>query len=126
MTDPRKQAYQSYVREIADRMGLKDWRITIEDKPPENPNSQASIWMAYGQRLARLYLSEAFLNESPEERRDTIVHELVHLHLAPANDIAGESMPAAVKPAYERMFEYAVDALTKCICPAIPLPSIGA
>lgn len=116
--------FQPYVRSLADSIGLKDWKIQISEAPPPNSDSaEASTWTAYGQRRAEIYLSDRFLGSSSEEQRDTVVHELLHLHFAPMDGIVTDVVEAGPYKAYSRLFEYGIDAVAVAIAPRFLLPS---
>ena len=43
--DPRRAAYEPYLRSLADRMGLKDWSVAISDDPPKSETADASVFI---------------------------------------------------------------------------------
>jgi hypothetical protein len=125
MTDPRKQLFSPYVRQIADLMGLKDWIVHVGDGPPTASNANASTFLRYGAKDALIKLSEDFLNDPPAHQRITIVHELIHLHLAPADGLITDFLGDETDPrykAYWRMMEYAIDGLAVAWAETLPLP----
>ena len=73
--------WQAYVRDIADRIGLKDWVIVLGDEPADDGND-AQIKCIYGHQRAMLWLDPEFADFTPDKQRGTIVHELIHCHLA--------------------------------------------
>lgn len=121
MTDPRKQAFAPYARCLADLLALKDWLVKVNEEPPSD-GADATMWLAVKRKRAEVCLSEAFLDMTPEEQRQRIVHELIHCHLEPAWEIAAESLPAEALPGFARMMEYAIDGLADGIAPHLPPP----
>jgi hypothetical protein len=121
MRDDERERWATYVRDIADRMGLKDWTITVPGAPPED-HDDASTRMSYGRKVARVYLPDSFRHETPEEQRDIIVHELVHPHFAAMDGMAEDWLDSDRYVAFLRMFEYGVDAMAAVIAPHMPLP----
>lgn len=125
MTDPRKQAFAAYLRELADRMGLKDWEITVKDGPPDDRSARCSVWMRYGGKQARTYLSEEFLRGTPEEQRADLVHELVHLHFAAMDGVVEDALSPEMYRAYQRLWEYGIDGIAEAWAPSLPLRLAG-
>ena len=118
----RRQRWAPYVRQLADILRLKDWRIQVlEDLPPEN--ALASCAPVEGRKYANLRLGECFLVDAAEEQRHTIVHELLHCHLGPMTRMieAHDGMP----PAAMLALEYCVDGLADAIAPLLPLPPVS-
>lgn len=115
MTDYRKQRFQGYVRELADTLKLKDWEIKIKDGGARE-GAIASIYMPYGQKKASLYFSEEFLEETLEEQRQIIIHELVHLHFENAMFLGKK------RKGFDKAMEIAIDEISTAIATYFPLP----
>jgi len=99
-------------------MQINDWRVWLAaDDPPGDPKAMAAIEMTYGRRSARIWLSEAFLRDSPEEQRHTIVHELAHIFFAASEEIARTEMPDGAYQSWRLMHEYGVDAVADALAP---------
>lgn len=115
------------VRRLADRMGLRDWRIEVLEEPPEDEWALASCEPLRGRRYALLRLSERWYRLAPHDQRAALVHELIHCHVASACDVVRCELPAHLSPAtyevvwasFHRQIEYAVDGLTGVIAPLI-------
>ena len=115
----RRQRWAPYVRQLADTLRLKDWRIQVlEDLPPEN--ALASCCPISGRKYADIRLGESFLIDTAAEQRHTIIHELLHCHFGPMSRMieAHDGMP----PAAMLAMEYCVDGLADAIAPLLPLP----
>ena len=69
-----------YIRELADLMGLSEWRLTLldDDCPPENG---ADVSITYGQQAAAIRIDGEWATFTPERLRHFVVHELVHCHV---------------------------------------------
>lgn len=127
----RKQTTVEYTRQIAVSMGLGGWTIE-ESADPANEGCLAEIEATYGQRHAKLSLCKEWDDLPAEDQRDTIVHELVHVHLAHLTqlgfDIIDGLEPAATKASQASLNlaeEYAVDAMANAWAPYMPLPGGG-
>lgn len=116
----RRQRWTSYIRQLADALHLRDWRIEVSEELPAGENSIASCQPVYGRKYAVIRLSEGFLNDDHDEQRHTVIHELLHCHTGPMNRLleAEESFTASVR----QTMEYMVDGLADAIAPLLPLP----
>lgn len=114
--------YQPYVRELADRMQLRDWTISVVPNEPPGEKALADILRTKGRRDARLRLSEQFLRESEEEQRDTIVHELIHMHGAVVDSFLVDKLNDDWQT-FSTLREYETDALAAAVASLMPLPS---
>jgi hypothetical protein len=115
-----RQRWLPYVRRIADLMMLKDWRIEISEEPPAASDACASCDPVQGRKMATLRLSSGFLEDPPDDQRQTVVHELIHCHLGHSWRLleANDHMSNGSKMA----LEYAVDGLADAFAPFLPMP----
>jgi hypothetical protein len=125
MLDPRRQRWLPYVRDLADRLHLKDWAFALDDDGPSGSDDAASICCVEGRRIGHIRLSDSFLANIPTVQRHIVTHELIHCHVDAAWSIAVEAMPAEVHPAFRRMAEHAVDGLADAFAPLMPLPKFA-
>lgn len=130
-----RKAFGYYVRWIADEMGLRDWRFEIEWRDPEEDRHVsghvrgASCDPVPGRRMATLGFDDGIRKQDPEELRETVVHELVHCHLAPLwaqlrQDLLspfGQETYDAFLASVERNMEFGVDALSVALAKHMPL-----
>lgn len=77
----------TYVREVADLMGLRDWTFELPPYPPEPTDHEghralASTEVAYGRRVATICIADDWAEWRPSKLRSTVVHELLHCHFA--------------------------------------------
>lgn len=127
----RARYWLAYVRLLADEMGLSDWSFEIEVEPAPDEVS-ACIRCVPGRRYAIIRLSSTWEKKLPEEQRNGVAHELIHAHLARANDLADSegALPTLLgRPAwtafyqgFELALEDGVDALATVIARNLPLP----
>ncbi len=124
MTDPRKAAFEPYLRCLADKMGLRDWSVGIAEGVPDNANHTAEAQCRYGRKVLWVFLSEDFLGNSERTQRATLCHELIHAHMAPMHQLLirelGDGGPFE---AYRMLMEYAVDGMAEEWARSLPLPS---
>jgi hypothetical protein len=110
-------------------MRLGHYRIDLSAEPPQGEprGPRCTSWVE--KYRAELAVSDEFLAASPADRRYTMVHELLHVHLAPlshrADDLV-EHLPKKARDGWEtalyRDEELIVDALAQLIAPFMPLP----
>lgn len=123
-----RRALAAYIRSVADAMGLRDWEIRLSDDWAKD-DVAATIRAAHGRKFAKVSVARGFRNESPEDQRDTIVHELIHLHLEPAADMVyrdlekllGRPADAVFTNAFDRNLEYGIDGLACALARHMPL-----
>jgi hypothetical protein len=125
------KALGEYVRDLADRMGLRDWVINIMKDPPENVNHGACIDVIYGRRVANLQFREEWPEWDSEQLRSTVCHELVHCHINPLRNAIDNIEAAVGKMIYDPLYnsvtdyiEYATDAIATAWAETLPLPEV--
>jgi len=81
VTDEEWSVLHAYVRDCADRLGLRDWTLVIRHDPPDEEDALADTLATEGRRRAVIRFCENFRELDVEEQRNTVVHELLHCHL---------------------------------------------
>ena len=115
--------FRPYIREVADQMQLRDWQIFVSNKRA-GEGRRARVFFPGGRKVATIWLSKNFLRSAPEEQRQTVCHELCHLHFAPMHTPTWEALPEAARPFYVNALELGVDALAEVLAPFLPLPPV--
>jgi len=115
----RRQKIGLYVRALMSMIGLRDWKLDVREELPAN-GGQASVELLHGRKYAVLRLSEDFLNDTPEGQRQTICHELIHIHQAPWIRVL--EVKEYDDPAVKLAMEYATDGLADGFAQFLPLP----
>jgi hypothetical protein len=82
-----------YVNKLKNMMGLSNWTIMMQTKP-SSADALGETEVIHGQHLAKMYLHKDFRKDSPEDIRATIVHELLHCHMA----VIEEAVHEVLKP----------------------------
>lgn len=129
LTAADRAALTTYVRTLADALGLKDWKITIE-KEPSDDDCDASIQGVYGRRIGMLWIHRDFRTFSSDRQRQTLIHELLHLHFEPmrhhvenlleASTAVSPEMFDLVESVLSTGAEYGIDTLAEAIAPKYP------
>lgn len=121
-----------WLREAADKLELRDWTFEFKHQPASD-HLAGTIESTYGQRVAELKLAASFRDLSADEQRDTLVHELLHVHRDGIRlyfdevlpDLIGRPAFIAVTQTYRLLDELATDAISKAIAgyfPPLELP----
>jgi hypothetical protein len=126
------QTFEEWVRIVANTLNLTDWTISLEWDDTLEDNYLARCIVQHARNEAKIILGKSFLELSPSEKRDTIVHELLHCHFATVDEYVSDTIPVLIgKPAYtawesayDLMGERAIDNVAMAISAigAIPLP----
>lgn len=127
MTNRQRRSLAKYIAGVAVEIGLRDWTLRFEAAPCEDP-ALATVQTVYGRKIANVRVAADFSDYSPEEQRNAIVHELIHVHFAQQNqavadalDVLGHEAQTVAAAAYRVGHEYGVDGLAYAIAPNYPL-----
>lgn len=119
----------AYVREVADRIELKDWRFTVGIAVCSDPHRAAEIETIYGRRRATITVSPETIAGDRDELRLTVVHELVHVHTNPIRAQLDNVESVLGKPAFTTIWnattdvlELATESIACALAPHMPLP----
>ena len=127
MTRRDQKALREYVRWVADRVGLRDWHFTLFYEHDEE-DAIAICTPTYGRRRAKIQFAADFRTLDVDEQRNSVIHELLHCHLAAVQDQVRLDLPKELaQSAYNLFFaafrqnlEYAVDAISASLAKDIP------
>jgi len=124
-----------YVNTMKRMMHLSDWTVLMQNEPC-SPDCLAETDVITGQHLAKMFLSKTYTKDTPENLRATIIHELLHCHLAPiselsveilkplAEDLGGSRVIKSAINGIEYETERSIDAISEAIAPYFPLPAM--
>lgn len=110
-----------YIRKLMGLMELTDWRLKLSDEPCAIGN-YASIVAYTSQREAVMHLAWNWRTYGARITRETITHELIHLHCEPTMEYARKCSADSDWNAIKYLNEYTVDAIARVIDPFLPLP----
>lgn len=142
LTVARRRAFGTYVREVADRVGLRDWHLDLCYGSPtlSRPDYAQDDFTAIcepteGRRHAVITFSAEIVASAEasvdrEWLRQTVVHELVHLHLsALTSTVRRDLCDRLASDAYHlfergftRHLEHGIDAIAYAWAEELPLP----
>lgn len=127
MTSEQRQSLATYTSEMAVELGLTDWTLDFPNDEPSIEDAIASVDPVYGRKRATIRFRRDFMHCPPEEQRQTVIHELVHLHFAAQTQAVVDALKPLGMTAelaadyYQLTHEYAVDALAEAIARYFPL-----
>lgn len=129
MNDQQHSTYEAYLHELADRLLLRDWEISLSRQWADN-DAYAQVVPYDREDHLTIRIAEGFDGHSPEERREWLLHELLHAHLARVDrtiDRLGELRPddMAVQltvKAHKDESEIVVQRLARILASVMPLP----
>jgi hypothetical protein len=79
MTPDAKRVLVNYIRDAADKMGMKDWSFDISARDPlSGAIASTEIWG--DSHTATVWIGKTFWKYGPRMQREVICHELVHWH----------------------------------------------
>lgn len=129
MNDRQYQYWNDYIDTLKDKLGLKDWIISISRDSPENRDSTADFEGVYGRKCATIRLGDNFFSQEPAAMRQTLVHEVLHAHTDPLRmdfHRACDELPKKLRSWSQSQFlidlEFVVDGLAEAIAQFLPLP----
>ena len=128
MNRERARYWGEYMRDLADRLELRDWTVTC-DRDYAQPPYGATADCIYGRKSVTVAVCAGFDDWPPERQRQTIVHELLHAHTArtsrllhEARDTIGKYWVGQLDTTIRQDLEYAIDAIACALDKHMPLP----
>jgi hypothetical protein len=124
-----RQTPLEYCRQLANLIGLTHWRIDLEPGDPDD-DALASMRVISGQQRAMLKIGRGYTADTPEDQRSTMLHELIHVHLWPCDDVIeavgpllGTAAANLATSQHNLAVERATDSLAVAIAEHFPLPA---
>jgi hypothetical protein len=119
---------ESYVADLQAALNVANWKVSVA-REASDVDAWADINPHEQNHTAELRVSHDFWKQTPEQQREVLVHEILHLVTARLDqtvealeDAMGKVLWAVFEPQYENATERAVDQLARIIAPTIPLP----
>lgn len=132
LSGARRAALEAYVSEVRASLRLDAWDVRLADEwPDDGEDVYAQIDPCEQRWIATLRLGSGFWDLPPEDQRNTIVHELLHLHHVRLTDVTrlgawrhqvGQALYDHLVDQVKREAELMVDALASVLAPFVPLP----
>jgi hypothetical protein len=132
MSESHAEAARAYIRTLADRLGLRDWKFVVTDHPGETGPNLLDVATVPGRRLAHVRILPLFYEVTAAERRHAVVHELFHCHMNPLLDHAEMLRPPLGGQTFDMFFqdhvrrlEEGLDAIAGCVAPDLPMLNLA-
>lgn len=130
LTAEQADTIQAYIWQIRDLMGLRHWDVYLAAKPaPRDAN--AMVHPVDGRLVCPLFVARNWWeNRTPDEKRNDIVHELIHVMHRDQTDLIRLAMAQSgylpekattlLWTAFKQQTEILVDHLASVIAPTMP------
>jgi hypothetical protein len=117
-----------YMRDTADRLGLRDWFFSLNWEPSEHEDADASIEVTFGRKHAAVSLGRDFAYFDDDRKKHCIIHELLHCHLdslesmlrATLPDLLGQPTWSVVESVEHERIEQVTDVLAEVMAKYLP------
>lgn len=121
--------FKSYVRDLSKLLLLGDWHIILTIKARTDDDADFAVTNFAELGTAEITFYSVLFDESEEFIRETVVHELLHLHFRRLNEVMESSEPVLGVAAYGILMrnqdaaeESTVQTLARILAPLCPLP----
>lgn len=130
MNDVQFAAYSEYLRDLANRLLLADWEVEL-GRSKADDDAWAQVRVSDVENHARIKVNwPEFFHRTPEEQREWLTHECLHLHLDRPDRIVAQlaeqwsenSATQFAKTAHSKEIEICVQRLARLLAPHLPLP----
>lgn len=118
-------ALQAWIDAAKPIMGLSHWHLTAAADPPDGDDSvYAGTFFHDNSDRATVHLGDAYWKESPDDRRTTLAHELVHCVTRQHRRFVQTHLLPRDREYGSEIHEIMVDHLAAIIAPLLPMPDI--
>lgn len=132
MNDTTFAAYSAYIRTLANALLLADWEIAF-DRSAADYGTWAQVTVCDVENHARVYVWwPEFFHRSLAEQRQSLIHELLHLHLDRPQRIMthlsehnDDGVSQFARDAHRKEIEICVQRLARILAPHLPLPPVN-
>jgi hypothetical protein len=125
----RFDALESYVAELQEALNVANWKVSVA-REASDVEAWADINPHEQNYTAELRVSHDFWRQTPEQQREVLVHEVLHIVTARLDQTVealeeafGKVVWAIFEPQYVNATERVVDHLAKVLAPNLPLPA---
>lgn len=129
----RQRKLERYVEKVKPLLGIQDWEVFIAQDAPTKKGVVANCSRMKHRKVGILRFGPQFWRMPQHERKETVIHELLHCVLAQVSDVvdfqAAELLEDPVADAlwasHEMASEYAIDSLSVGLAKVFPdLPNL--
>lgn len=129
MNDAQHAPYGTYLRTLGDRLLLRDWELQLR-RDPSDDGSYASVFVMDTENHAIVRVCEEFFTHPLADRREWLVHELMHAHLDRPSRVVSQlaaqfednAATQFAKQTHDKEIEVCVQRMARILAPLMPLP----
>lgn len=122
-----RDAIERWLQAAALAIGLPGWRVIVSAGLPKSDRSIAENFLRDSAEVATIAIGSTFFSYPEPERRETLVHELLHCHLHALTLYARDAVSGELGKRWEALFdmtiaeheELACDRLARAIAPML-------
>lgn len=122
------EALQAWIDMAAPVMRLAHWHLTAcPDAPGEggsDDDAYAATFIEDNSDRAKVHLGDSFWKESPDDRRVTLTHELLHCVTRATRRFDQTHLRPRDRAYASELHEISIDHLARVIAPLLPMPDI--
>jgi hypothetical protein len=126
----RKDYWADYMGGIKSLLKLDEWELRFRhNEDPDDPGHAACVEFVRHRKVAVIRVAKDWEEQTPDEQRSTVIHELLHLHFEAPWRMMGDITRQLGKQAEEladsmirHEMEVAIDQIAAAIAPHFPLP----
>lgn len=107
LTEEQRAYLEGWVRRAADAMGLRDWLIRVTAHGTKH-ESYAESFLQDAAEDAWIAVGEEFAKYTPDDQRNSLIHELLHCHFQPVTRMAEKLWDQELGRRTEAILEQAV------------------
>jgi hypothetical protein len=119
---------RAYINDVAPLLGLRHWKFELHRTPADDPEVFAMIGCTIGRDYGNVYLGVKWGTLSPGDKRETLIHELLHAALmeyetfnaAAIGKLAGHGALEAIEAMLNETLERTVERIATGIAPMLP------
>lgn len=129
LTDAEHARWEGYIRQLGDLLLLRDCELDLSRECAAT-GTWCLIHTKDVEHQATIYLGAEWDTHTPEEQREWLTHELLHVHTSRADRVMKQlaeqwsenSACQFAKEAHRKEIEVLVNNLARLLAPGMPLP----
>mgnify|MGYP003555055428 CR=1 FL=1 len=92
-TERQHYCVGQYISHMAEALGLGNWHLILATEPCDNEDAMAQVLTTEGRHVAKIRLNKEWMSYSLDDKRHTVVHELLHLYFDPLTEALRLMLP---------------------------------
>lgn len=121
-------ALQAWLDAAQATMRLAHWELVAKAEPPgkdgEDEDAFAGGLLFDNSDHADVHLGDAFWKQTPDQRRVTLAHELLHPHFYRVHTFTRDRLKERDRGHASSLLEIAIDQVAHIVAPLLPIPEV--